>query len=135
MILILSLTLFTDKSPQMNEFLSQIKQSTELAAMFESIQKDAQTSPTDIMMMDTSWVSQTLESLSGSLECLCKRIERVIDIKCCVSVEMMNDKLCLYGVIVPGKCTNFRRFNFVCYFSKVLLLPIVLLLLCVIGKK
>lgn len=43
-----------DKSPQMNEFLSQIKQSTELAAMFESIQKDAQTSPTDIMMMDTS---------------------------------------------------------------------------------
>lgn len=90
----------------MNEFLSQIKQSTELAAMFESIQKDAQTSPTDIMMMDTSWVSQMLESLSGSLECLCKRIERVIDIKCCVSVEMMNDKLCLYGVIVPGKCTN-----------------------------
>lgn len=81
----LKIIFFTDKSPQMNEFLSQIKQSTELAAMFESIQKDAQSSPTDIMMMDTSWVSQTLDSLSGSLECLCKRIERVID-KCCVSV-------------------------------------------------
>lgn len=45
----------------MNEFLSQIKQSTELAAMFESIQKDAQSSSTDVMMMDTSWVTQMLD--------------------------------------------------------------------------
>ncbi|VDI71922.1 cullin-associated NEDD8-dissociated protein 1 [Mytilus galloprovincialis] len=43
-----------DKSPQMNEFLSYIKSNTEMAAMFESIQKDAQASISDSMVMDTS---------------------------------------------------------------------------------
>ena len=43
-----------DKSPQMNEFLSHIKSSTEMSAMFESIQKDAQASISDSMVMDTS---------------------------------------------------------------------------------
>lgn len=44
-----------DKSAQMNEFLSQIKSTTELCSMFESIQKDAQaTSSTDVIVMDTS---------------------------------------------------------------------------------
>ncbi|KAK3087101.1 hypothetical protein FSP39_001721 [Pinctada imbricata] len=43
-----------DKSPQMNEFLSQIKASTELSVMFDSIQKDAQSSSSDVMVMDTS---------------------------------------------------------------------------------
>lgn len=44
-----------DKSPQMNEFLSQIKSSAELGAMFETIQKDAQSSSSsDMMVMDTS---------------------------------------------------------------------------------
>jgi hypothetical protein len=39
----------------MNEFLSHIKSSTEMSAMFESIQKDAQASISDSMVMDTSW--------------------------------------------------------------------------------
>ncbi|XP_041360629.1 LOW QUALITY PROTEIN: cullin-associated NEDD8-dissociated protein 1-like [Gigantopelta aegis] len=42
-----------DKSPQMNEFLTQIKSSSELAAMFEHIQKDA-ISTSDTTLMDTS---------------------------------------------------------------------------------
>lgn len=51
----LYLFFFTDKSPQMNEFLSQIKSSAELGAMFETIQKDAQSSSSsDMMVMDTS---------------------------------------------------------------------------------
>lgn len=55
-ILTLSFRCFiSDKSPQMNEFLSHIKSSTEMSAMFESIQKDAQASISDSMVMDTSW--------------------------------------------------------------------------------
>ncbi|KAL5015536.1 hypothetical protein ScPMuIL_009806 [Solemya velum] len=43
-----------DKSPQMNEFLAQIKSSSELEAMFESIQKDALATLSDAVVMDTS---------------------------------------------------------------------------------
>ena len=32
---------FTDKHPQLNEFLTQIKNTPDLANLFESIQKDA----------------------------------------------------------------------------------------------
>jgi hypothetical protein len=46
----------SDKSPQMNEFLSHIKSSTEMSAMFESIQKDAQASISDSMVMDRKFV-------------------------------------------------------------------------------
>ncbi|KAK7091549.1 cullin-associated NEDD8-dissociated protein 1-like isoform X2 [Littorina saxatilis] len=42
-----------DKSPQMNDFLQQIKGTPELNAMFDNIQKDALTS-TEIVSMDTS---------------------------------------------------------------------------------
>ncbi|XP_050418505.1 cullin-associated NEDD8-dissociated protein 1 [Patella vulgata] len=43
-----------DKSPQMNDFLTQVKSSAELASMFETIQKDAMSTPLDSMSMDTS---------------------------------------------------------------------------------
>ncbi|KAK2169251.1 hypothetical protein NP493_1199g02046 [Ridgeia piscesae] len=43
-----------DKSPLMNEFLSQIKSNPELAAMFESIQKDATTTASETSLMDIS---------------------------------------------------------------------------------
>ncbi|XP_052763076.1 cullin-associated NEDD8-dissociated protein 1-like [Mya arenaria] len=43
-----------DKSPQMNEFLTQIKSNTDLAAMFENIQKDAMATSSDTVVMDTS---------------------------------------------------------------------------------
>jgi len=43
-----------DKSPLMNEFLSQIKTNTELAAMFESIQKDASSGSAESSLMDIS---------------------------------------------------------------------------------
>ncbi|XP_052260170.1 cullin-associated NEDD8-dissociated protein 1-like isoform X7 [Dreissena polymorpha] len=43
-----------DKSPQMNEFLSQIKSNPDLASMFESIQKDVMATPSDTVVMDTS---------------------------------------------------------------------------------
>ncbi|XP_046577843.1 cullin-associated NEDD8-dissociated protein 1-like [Haliotis rubra] len=42
-----------DKSPQMNEFLTQIKSSSELSSMYENIQKDA-ISTSDSTTMDTS---------------------------------------------------------------------------------
>ncbi|KAL3888576.1 hypothetical protein ACJMK2_001063 [Sinanodonta woodiana] len=43
-----------DKNPQMNEFLTQIRSNSELASMFESIQKDASASSSDTTVMDTS---------------------------------------------------------------------------------
>ena len=43
-----------DKSPLMNEFLSQIKSNPELSAMFESIQKDATTTASETSLMDIS---------------------------------------------------------------------------------
>jgi len=44
----------SDKSPQMNEFLSQIKSNADLATMFENIQKDAMATTSDTVVMDTS---------------------------------------------------------------------------------
>lgn len=43
-----------DKSPQMNEFLAHIKATPELAAMYDTIQKDAVTTGQEIISMDTS---------------------------------------------------------------------------------
>jgi len=43
-----------DKSPLVNEFLSQIRSNVELCQMFESIQKDTTTSSTDASLMDIS---------------------------------------------------------------------------------
>lgn len=43
-----------DKSPQMNDFLQQIKSTPELNAMFENIQKDALTNTEMHICMDTS---------------------------------------------------------------------------------
>uniref|UniRef100_A0A0B7AHW9 TATA-binding protein interacting (TIP20) domain-containing protein n=1 Tax=Arion vulgaris TaxID=1028688 RepID=A0A0B7AHW9_9EUPU len=43
-----------DKSPQMNEFMSHIKATPELAAMYDSIQKDAMSLGQEIVSMDTS---------------------------------------------------------------------------------
>ncbi|XP_076457085.1 cullin-associated NEDD8-dissociated protein 1-like [Babylonia areolata] len=43
-----------DKSPQMNDFLQQVKATQELSAMFESIQKDALSTPNEVVSMDTS---------------------------------------------------------------------------------
>ena len=48
------LSVVADKSPLMNEFLSQIKSNPELAAMFESIQKDATTTASETSLMDIS---------------------------------------------------------------------------------
>lgn len=45
---------FPDKNPQMNEFLTQIKSSAELASMFESVQKDTMMTSSDSSLMDTS---------------------------------------------------------------------------------
>ena len=44
----------TDKSPLMNEFLSQIKSNVELSQMYESIQKDATTTTSETSLMDIS---------------------------------------------------------------------------------
>ena len=44
-----------DKSPQMNDFLQHVKATPELNSMFESIQKDALTTTSEIVNMDTSW--------------------------------------------------------------------------------
>jgi len=38
----------------MNEFLTQIKANSDLAAMFENIQKDAMATTSDTIVMDTS---------------------------------------------------------------------------------
>ncbi|CAL1532474.1 unnamed protein product [Lymnaea stagnalis] len=43
-----------DKSPQMNDFMSHIKATPELATMYETIQKDAMSTGQEIMAMDTS---------------------------------------------------------------------------------
>uniref|UniRef100_A0A2C9JF10 TATA-binding protein interacting (TIP20) domain-containing protein n=1 Tax=Biomphalaria glabrata TaxID=6526 RepID=A0A2C9JF10_BIOGL len=43
-----------DKSPQMNDFMTHIKATPELAAMYETIQKDATSTGQEIMTMDTS---------------------------------------------------------------------------------
>lgn len=43
-----------EKSPQMNDFLTQIKGSSELTSMFENIQKDVLSSTTEVVSMDTS---------------------------------------------------------------------------------
>jgi cullin-associated NEDD8-dissociated protein 1 len=43
-----------DKSPQMNEFMGHIKSTPELAAMYDSIQKDAMSTGQEIVSMDTS---------------------------------------------------------------------------------
>ncbi|KAL3888684.1 hypothetical protein ACJMK2_001048 [Sinanodonta woodiana] len=40
--------------PFMNDFLTQIRSNSELASMFESIQKDASVSSSDTTGMDTS---------------------------------------------------------------------------------
>lgn len=45
----------SDKSPQMNEFITQIKSNSDLTQMFENIQKDAMASSSDAIIMDTSW--------------------------------------------------------------------------------
>lgn len=45
---------FTDKSPQLNEFINQIRSSPELALIYESIQKDSSSHGGD-SIMDTSW--------------------------------------------------------------------------------
>ena len=39
-----SILIFTDKHPQLNEFLTQIKNTPDLANLFESIQKDSNAS-------------------------------------------------------------------------------------------
>ena len=44
----------TDKSPQMNEFMSHIKSNSDMQAMFESIQKDATTTTSETSLMDIS---------------------------------------------------------------------------------
>jgi hypothetical protein len=46
--------MFTDKSPQMNEFLTQIKSNSDLTQMFENIQKDVMATSSDTVIMDTS---------------------------------------------------------------------------------
>ena len=47
---------FTDKHPQLNEFLTQIKNTPDLANLFESIQKDTSSGmDTFSMAMDISW--------------------------------------------------------------------------------
>jgi hypothetical protein len=43
-----------DKSPQINDFLNQIKSSPELAALFESVQKDVSLAATEVTLMDMS---------------------------------------------------------------------------------
>ncbi|KAL8589568.1 Cullin-associated NEDD8-dissociated protein 1 [Nucella lapillus] len=43
-----------DKSPQMNDFMQQVKSTQELNAMFESIQKDILATTSDVVSMDTS---------------------------------------------------------------------------------
>ncbi|XP_060552206.1 cullin-associated NEDD8-dissociated protein 1-like [Ruditapes philippinarum] len=43
-----------DKSPQMNEFLTQIKSNSDLTQMFENIQKDVMATSSDTVIMDTS---------------------------------------------------------------------------------
>ena len=53
-ILIALLLTFADKSPQMNDFLQQIKGTQELNTMFENIQKDALTTTAEVISMDTS---------------------------------------------------------------------------------
>lgn len=45
----------TDKSPQLNEFINQIRSSPELATIYESIQKDSSSSHGVESLMDTSW--------------------------------------------------------------------------------
>lgn len=48
-------SVFTDKSPPMNDFLSQIKSNPDLCAMFEGIQKDAATvTASETALMDMS---------------------------------------------------------------------------------
>ncbi|GFR63434.1 cullin-associated NEDD8-dissociated protein 1 [Elysia marginata] len=44
----------SDKSPQMNDFMSHIKATPELAVMYDTIQKDALSSGQETMAMDTS---------------------------------------------------------------------------------
>ena len=47
---------FSDKHPQLNEFLTQIKNTPDLANLFESIQKDANNGmDTFANAMDISW--------------------------------------------------------------------------------
>ena len=53
-VLIALLLTFADKSPQMNDFLQQIKGTQELNTMFENIQKDALTTTAEVISMDTS---------------------------------------------------------------------------------
>jgi cullin-associated NEDD8-dissociated protein 1 len=43
-----------DKNPLLTEFMSQIKSSPDLQALYESIQKDASSSPSDTILMDVS---------------------------------------------------------------------------------
>lgn len=43
-----------DKNPHLNEFVSQIKNSIDLAPIFESVQKDSSTSHSDCFLMDQS---------------------------------------------------------------------------------
>ncbi|KAJ8923621.1 hypothetical protein NQ315_010200 [Exocentrus adspersus] len=43
-----------DKNPHLNEFVSQIKNSLDLAPIFESVQKDSSTSHSDCFLMDQS---------------------------------------------------------------------------------
>ncbi|KAJ8986273.1 hypothetical protein NQ317_009983 [Molorchus minor] len=43
-----------DKNPHLNEFVSQIKNSLDLAPIFESVQKDSSTAHTDCFLMDQS---------------------------------------------------------------------------------
>ena len=44
----------SDKSPQMNDFMSHIKATSELAVMYDTIQKDALSTGQEAMAMDTS---------------------------------------------------------------------------------
>ena len=46
---------FLDKHPQLNEFLTQIKNTPDLANLFESIQKDSAGMDTFSNAMDISW--------------------------------------------------------------------------------
>jgi len=43
-----------DKSAQMNEFISHIKMNTELATMFESVQRDTTMTTSETSLMDIS---------------------------------------------------------------------------------